>query len=396
MGSNDRTSFSNSSSTMSRTSAARDMLASNSRMHSSASNAAPVTSPRSIPRAEPAGSAIGGWQGFGSLHNRPAITSPAALAPAQQQTAAPPALPFTFNLPAATGPIASSFNGLTTPAVTAPKTPGTPEPADKGAGLRGRQVADINNTLTGRTKDVPPHLRAKVAATSTKPAAPAQIQHTPIPMPMQTIPAATASATATKPTPEAEIKNPFAVHLAAATTPFEVKPVTETQPRSLLETPLPGTKSDPIVLNGDDVDEKPAIPLTTPAQTPAVAQMSTPAFTSTETDETLSILAALKREVEGLTVKVGTLEEDNMYLNKKVEELVHANERRKFLGTDNAKAPYTVTVIYRKSTPTIPYSNESTNFSPSERYVPRDASQHGPPCQRSHPLCSSRREQGPG
>lgn len=66
-------------------------------------------------------------------------------------------------------------------------------------------------------------------------------------------------------------------------------------------------------------------------------------------DGSAKVTTTLEKNVASLTTKVDRLESENWEMIKKVEQLVQAEERRKFLGTIGAKTPYIITVTASKN-----------------------------------------------
>jgi hypothetical protein len=222
--------------------------------------------------------------------------------------------------------------------------------------------------------DLPPHLRAKLAAkspakasgseqaaptpeTTAAPAvkasdvkAPAVQQAAPAPTPASTLYVKPSSKTPSSPivappTPaftftagpvQATTASPK-IPAAPAVQPVQaIKPVEPVQPTKPVisqagsSTGGDGSKLNPIVVNGDEK----------PKKSSAV---------STSGDEDLTkILKSLQKDVTALTKEVGELATENTRLNSVVEGLLKCEERRKGLGTDSAKVPFEVNVTYRK------------------------------------------------
>ena len=61
------------------------------------------------------------------------------------------------------------------------------------------------------------------------------------------------------------------------------------------------------------------------------------------------ILRLLKIDMEAAVKRITNLEHNNFVIEKQIEPMLQINERRKFLGTDSAKAPFAVEIKCRKS-----------------------------------------------
>lgn len=83
---------------------------------------------------------------------------------------------------------------------------------------------------------------------------------------------------------------------------------------------------------------------------------------SHHTVESDEILQEIKKEIAAVTKRVSVLEEENLSLQKQVEVVVQTEERRKFLGTDSAMAPFGVDVQGRESQDTHCDPRHSAKF----------------------------------
>ncbi|KAK5120561.1 hypothetical protein LTR85_006217 [Meristemomyces frigidus] len=294
------------------------------------------------------------------------LQKPSAPVPAQTSTPTP-----TFTTQPKTEPMADLTKITATITPTAPATK-----EDKAAGLFCAQMADVKNTLTERKTDLPPpHLRKAAASSAakgttaepsmtaakqvngveTKPsstATPSEAPAKPIITSQAAAPVAQFEAKApihptfsfapVNPTAETKPKAPIQPTSTFASSDTTAKLKTAAQPTTSTFQPKPmsgkelkatsdavtlGTRGDPIILDG--VKEK-------KADKDAV----------TNGDDVMAVLAGLKREVAALTAKVQRLETDNIGLRDQMGQLIKAEERRKFLGTDSAKAPFKLDLTY--------------------------------------------------
>ena len=71
-------------------------------------------------------------------------------------------------------------------------------------------------------------------------------------------------------------------------------------------------------------------------------------ISKSESNSIVATLQAVKKELETTRKRLEAMETDNLALQKQVEVLVQTDERRKFLGTDNARTPFGVEVQGRK------------------------------------------------
>jgi len=330
------------------------------------STARTETVPRSQPAA-PTASAIQGWGAYAKLHDRPAVTTNITPAPpfTQPQPPISAVAPTPAPTPAAViEPKADPINRITksfekTPIIDTDPTAVKPvKEEDKGAGLFGRQMADVKSTLTERKSDLPPpHLRAKMAAnkatpnevvvSATKPSDHLDNKPTITSPPPTTASKPPVAASVAKPKPAAAPSFTFTpaksiedlkptLHPTAPS--FSPKRYSEEELKALApaSATAKGTKTNPIVINGEKKEE----------QTMKVKEMTRKA--GGESEDVVVMLAALKKEVTALTTKVKHLETENAEMAHQMEQLIKVDERRRFLGTDAAKAPFSLEVTYRK------------------------------------------------
>jgi hypothetical protein len=122
-----------------RQSVARDLRAATNKFASPA-----TTFARPAVRDEPTPAPVGNWQGFSTLHSRPAVTSPPPTTPFTA-----PAAPANTPAPAQATVAAKPF---ATPTVsTTSAAPAALEKKEAATNLLGRQMADIKSTSTGKS-----------------------------------------------------------------------------------------------------------------------------------------------------------------------------------------------------------------------------------------------------
>ena len=218
--------------------------------------------------------------------------------------------------------------------------PTTASLSNKGASSKPRtawQITDVTNTLKGRAGDtqLPPHLRAKAAAgAETKPAGTTGTSLNPIvidgPQVMKAQPVVNGTKSATMSANEARSKAEAAI--------------------KKLETKLFGAKesdSKPSPANGMIATVN-GTPAKTNNQTTTPSTIANPTKLDTSDDGIVRTLEAVMMELRAVSQRVGSLEQDNFAMQKQLETMLQAEERRKFLGTENAKAPFVVEVQCRK------------------------------------------------
>lgn len=76
---------------------------------------------------------------------------------------------------------------------------------------------------------------------------------------------------------------------------------------------------------------------------------ATPQESTANGDSALTTLEAVKEMLKTVSDRVGALERENFDMQKQLESMLQAEERRKFLGTDSAKEPFGIDVQSRKS-----------------------------------------------
>ena len=67
----------------------------------------------------------------------------------------------------------------------------------------------------------------------------------------------------------------------------------------------------------------------------------------TKEDDVLGALQTVREELAVVSKRVGGLEQDNFTMQKQLELMVQAEERRKFLGTNSVKVPFGLVVKCR-------------------------------------------------
>ncbi|KAK5722440.1 hypothetical protein LTR15_005670 [Elasticomyces elasticus] len=322
-----------------RRTAARDMLI--------------ATRPFPSPIASPtvANAPVSAWQGFGSggaaLHNRPPVSS--------------------LNTPrAAPSSPASTFLSTTTPNTsfnkifTAPVMPTSNDTMDTSIEkpkplFSFEEIADT--TIKAKTA---PHLLAKaakdaaklsLASNSTeKPtaeiAAPKQTDSTektvapvtekPVPAPK---PAAfTTSTTAAVPQTEAKAENTTPTATPAATFAVAEKAIT-TAPTPVAA-PTPQVQPKPAVAKDDGTKTNPIV-IKDGSSASVKSDISLEAFTAMQQQ-----MADLRTENAELKQSFDNLENVHRDLSLKIEEVISYEQKRKFLGTDQAKVPYNIQLTF--------------------------------------------------
>ena len=190
---------------------------------------------------------------------------------------------------------------------------------DEAKALSARQLTDVNTTLKERAVEakVPPHLRAKASAAAAPAKKPVQssaelisVQH--VSAPSDTKPKSNgvqSAAIASHPhnTPSTEVKTPGPVH---------------SPDKSDLPAPPLQTTPKPIMTNGTSDKH---------------AEASTAA---TDSNNVVGALKLVNEELQKLNQRMGSIENDQFSTWKQLETVAQAEERRKFLGTKNAKEPF--------------------------------------------------------
>ena len=116
-------------------------------------------------------------------------------------------------------------------------------------------------------------------------------------------------------------------------------------------TSVKAPESKPSALNGTN----------TPSNNPLLssAQANTPTVNG---DNTLATLNELKETLAVMTSRVAAVEKEHLTLQKQLEKMLQAEERRKYLGTDSAKVPFGIDVQSRKSSTYLRHCYYLTNF----------------------------------
>ncbi|KAK4553168.1 hypothetical protein LTR86_009698 [Recurvomyces mirabilis] len=289
---------------------------------------------------------LGGWQGFSSsTNNKPQAPAISTTQPKALSASSP--TPAVVGKPSVQPATSGSTNSLATPAQQPIRvqTPATPVKHDAGAGLLSRQMASVNTTLTSNANSVPPHLRKKADAGAAKPAALPTIK-----------PAATNERTPQllSTTDKAERKDdtPPASTPAAATSvsdSVEAKKEIKVEPKATEDSAIKKINfgaSDkaptPAVyaVNGATLGS-PMNPIDLDAPSSPPPSTSGPFVTGQDDAKKLAWIIA---ELQDLKSQVEELETENLELNQKAERLQESEERRKFLGTDDARAPFTISI----------------------------------------------------
>ncbi|TKA69053.1 hypothetical protein B0A55_08715 [Friedmanniomyces simplex] len=340
-------------------------------------------------RRNPVAATPTGWQGFAStasLHGKSATTSttPTSTKPTATSTT-PTSNPFAAQREKAT--VITDTAAATAPVVTEVK-PSPPENKEKPTGLLGRQMADVKNTLNGLTHTLPPHLRAKAAAEASKSSLSAE--------PSIMSPA---KVNTSKPVGGTEVKKASDVAVKSSAETTKVTPASRPAPASSsaaypaveqdakvkagIITPIPASNSTSATSNlaKPAVDDKPkqdtatSTPVTTDAAqsvvpdkpkliaAPVPAQKdgtqanpisidsshcakSSGSSTCIMGDVAVGVIVNLRRDIDALIKRVNASEQAHLDDTLKLEEMVMAEHRRKFLGTDSAEVPYKVFLTY--------------------------------------------------
>ncbi|KAK3670060.1 hypothetical protein LTR78_010091 [Recurvomyces mirabilis] len=289
---------------------------------------------------------LGGWQGFSSSTSNkqqaPAISStqPKAL------SASSPILAV-VRKPSVQPATSGSTNTLATPAQQpiCVQTPATPVKQDAGAGLLSRQMASVNTTLTSNTNSVPPHLRKKADAGAAKPAALPTIKPTATQERTPQLLSATDKAEKKDDTPPAS--TPVAATDASGN--VELEKEIKIEPKATQGPPMnsfafstspKSLKSAISTVNGAPLGT-PMNPIDVDAPFPPSPSTSSNFVTGQDDAKKLVWIIA---ELQDLKSQVKELETENLELNQKAERLQESEERRKFLGTDDARAPFTISI----------------------------------------------------
>ena len=304
--------------------------------------------------------------GMASLHDRPASSSSTTKPP--PPTAAPK-----WSMDGLTKDMAKTTVSKTEepkPAASLQKIDA--KPTDNWA------LKEVTNTLkkNASADSTPPHLRGKGAVSSTKPSSAAAQPEKAEPMkapevkPTSFAPAATNGFTFTMPktAPSAPVAkkesksgfdfvNSTAADFSSNLTPsIGSTPAMPPSPKlahkakgSMTMGSMPGSfflEPTPTKASSS-VHSAPAMqPVQEPVQEPAQ-----PPAMSDGDDMTIIILQTIQREVTALKTKVHSVEAENFELLKRVTRLEEEAARRKYVGTNNAKIPYMIYVVYRKFIP---------------------------------------------
>ncbi|KAK5739765.1 hypothetical protein LTR17_005051 [Elasticomyces elasticus] len=293
---------------------------------------------------------LSAWQGFPSggaaLHSRPPVSS------LNTPRATPSSSASTFLSPTTAN--TSTKNIFTAPTMPTSNTMGTSIEKLKPL-FSFEEVADT----TAKAK-TPPHLLAKAAKdaaklslasnSSVKPtaeiAAPKQtataektvapVTEKPVPAPK---PAAfTTSTTAAVPQTEAKVENTAPTAAPAATFAVAEKPIV-TAPTPVAA-PTPQVQPKPAVAKDDGTKTNPII-VKDGSSASVKSDISLEAFTGMQQQ-----IAALRSENAELKQSFDNLENVHRDLSLKIEEVISYEQKRKFLGTDQAKVPYNIQLTF--------------------------------------------------
>ena len=225
--------------------------------------------------------------------------------------------------------------------------PTTPSPAKKAEAAEApsdRQMKDITNTLKERATDIksPPHLRTKATATvaaDIKPTTDVGTARNPIVI----------DDGEKKADPMTNGTNGFSSKLFNFKENKPPSKAAEHKPASINE-----LESKPALVNGTTTQHlfsgAASVPtsLKEPENKPSLVNSASTKASPSTSDETLLSLDAVKKTLAVVSERLGAVEEDNLDLQKQIETMLQSEERRKFLGTDSAKVPFSLEVKLRK------------------------------------------------
>lgn len=231
-------------------------------------------------------------------------------------------------------PVGSGMNGVNKTTsqsgnYTMSNSANADQKTEKSAGLFSRQVAAVNSTLNERKSDeLPPHLRAKLAKTVTA-ATPENKE--------EAKPKLSALFSAKLAALEINNEKPATLNGSSVTPRTNVapigsstKPAAEHASQTTSTTAAVGSKANPIVIKADEMR-------TTENGVVAASGHTTPD------------IVKLARDLSGIMKKVTLLEKENVEMREHLEDLLKKDEKRRFLGGEDASAPFTISVTYRKS-----------------------------------------------
>ncbi|KAK3629168.1 hypothetical protein LTR56_017810 [Elasticomyces elasticus] len=321
-----------------RRTAARDMLTATRPFPS------PITSPTV------ATAPVSAWQGFGSggaaLHNRPPVSSlntPRAAPSSPASTFLSTTTPNTSTKNIFTAPAMPNSNTMDTSiekpkllfsfeeiADTTPKAKTALHLLAKAAKDAAKLSLASNSTEKPTTEIAAP----KQTATAEKTVAP--VTEKPVPAPKPT--AFTTSTTATVPQTEAKVENTTPTAAPAATFAVAEKPIA-TAPTPVAA-PTPQVQPKPAVAKDDGTKTKPIV-IEDGSSASVKSDISLEAFTGMQQQ-----MAALRTENAELKQSFDNLENVHRDLSLKIEEVISYEQKRKFLGTDQAKVPYNIQLTF--------------------------------------------------
>ncbi|KAK4959359.1 hypothetical protein LTR10_004163 [Elasticomyces elasticus] len=306
----------------------------------------PVASPIAA-----ANTPLSAWQGFPSggaaLHNRPPISSlntPRATPSSPASTFLSTTTPNTSTNKIFTAPVMPTSNNTMDTSMekpkplfsfaeiadTTPKAKTAPHLLAKAA----KDAAKLSLASNSSEKPTAEITAPKQTATAEKTVAP--ITEKPVPAPK---PAAfTTSTTATVPQTEAKVENITPTAAPAATFAVAEKPIT--------------TAPNPVAAPASQVQPKPAVAKDDGTKTNPIV-IKDGSSTSVKSDISLEAFTAMQQQMADLRTENAELKQsfDNLEnvhrdLSLKIEEVISYEQKRKFLGTDQAKVPYNIQLTF--------------------------------------------------
>ncbi|KAK4894082.1 hypothetical protein LTR27_007666 [Elasticomyces elasticus] len=293
---------------------------------------------------------LSAWQGFPSggaaLHNRPPVSSlntPRATPSSPASTFLSPTTANTSTKNIFTAPVMPTSNTMETStekpkalfsfeeiADTTPKAKTAPHLLAKAA----KEAAKLSLASNSSVKPTAEIAAPKQTATAEKTVAPVTEKPVPAPKPA----AFTTSTTATVPQTEAKAENTTPTAAPAAMFAVAEKPIV-TAPTPVAA-PTPQVQPKPAVAKDDGTKTNPII-VKDGSSASVKSDISLEAFTGMQQQ-----MAALRTENAELKQSFDNLENVHRDLSLKIEEVISYEQKRKFLGTDQAKVPYNIQLTF--------------------------------------------------
>ncbi|KAK5694036.1 hypothetical protein LTR97_009654 [Elasticomyces elasticus] len=307
--------------------------------------------PSSIASSTMANAPVSAWQGFGSggaaLHNRPPVSSlntPRATPSSPASTFLSTTTPNTSTNKIFTAPVMPTSNNTMDTSIEKPKplfsfedaVDSTPK-AKTAPHLLAKAVKDALKLSLASNSSVKP--TAEIAApkqtvTAEKTVAPGTEKPVPAPKPD----AFPKSTTAAIPHTEAKIENTTPTAAPAATFAVAEKPIA-TAPTPVAA-PTPQVQPKPAVAKDDGTKTNPIV-IKDGSSASVKSDISLEAFTAMQQQ-----MADLRTENAELKQSFDNLENVHRDLSLKIEEVISYEQKRKFLGTDQAKVPYNIQLTF--------------------------------------------------